>query len=213
MVLCIYCIVIINGFCMMSFEMLASKIIAPYYGNALPIWGTIISLFMVSLAIGAMIGGVISQRRANMNTLLCMLLLLALTSIYFNIFHHAILDFNHMLSVSNNAKMTLSLIALFAPFTIVSGMITPYAIQILTNTGKQSGFTAGLVYFISTLACALGTIATSFYLVVLFSIDTIIMLNTSALLTVTLLTVLFLKRHWFYSDGSSLKNPKTGTIS
>ncbi len=64
--------------------------------------------------------------------------------------------------------------ALFMLPTIVLGMISPYSVRLMVTEADQSGHVAGTLYFVSTLGSALGTLATSFYLVLWFEIDTIL---------------------------------------
>lgn len=64
--------------------------------------------------------------------------------------------------------------ALFFIPTVILGMLSPYSVRLLVKESSQSGQVAGKLYFISTLGSALGTIITSFYLVLWFDINLII---------------------------------------
>jgi hypothetical protein len=52
----------------------------------------------------------------------------------------------------------------------------------LVGSTEESGHIAGRLYFMSTLGSALGTLATSFYFVLWFEMNTILTLLTAALL-------------------------------
>jgi hypothetical protein len=58
--------------------------------------------------------------------------------------------------------------------TVFSGMVSPYAVRLLIENVEKSGRSAGRLYFASTLGSAGGTILTTFYLVLFFDINTII---------------------------------------
>ena len=45
-----------SGFIIMSVELLGGRILAPYFGSSIYVWGSIISIFMVALAMGYLIG-------------------------------------------------------------------------------------------------------------------------------------------------------------
>ena len=60
-------------------------------------------------------------------------------------------------------------------------MISPYSVRLLVTDSKKSGQVAGILYFVSTLGSALGTIVTSFYLVLAFDVNTIISTFASTL--------------------------------
>jgi hypothetical protein len=53
-------------------------------------------------------------------------------------------------------------------------MVSPYAIRILVTTKESSGRDAGYLYFVSTLGSSIGTLLTSFYLVLWFEVNTIL---------------------------------------
>jgi hypothetical protein len=76
---------------------------------------------------------------------------------------------------------------LFVVPTVIMGMISPYSVRMLVRNTRHSGQVAGVLYFVSTLGSAIGTLATSFYLVLWFEINTIITLLTAALLAMAVL--------------------------
>jgi hypothetical protein len=42
----------INGFVIMSIELLGGRVLAPYFGSSVHVWGSIITVFMLSLSLG-----------------------------------------------------------------------------------------------------------------------------------------------------------------
>ena len=77
-----------------------------------------------------------------------------------------------------------SLVASTVPFipTAILGMIAPYSVRLVVESTTTSGQVAGALYFVSTLGSALGTLMTSFYLVLWFDMNTIISVMIAALL-------------------------------
>jgi len=65
------------------------------------------------------------------------------------------------------------MILFFIPTSIL-GMIAPYSVRLLVQSTHGSGHVAGKLYFISTLGSAVGTLATSFYLVLWFEVNQIL---------------------------------------
>jgi len=61
----------------------------------------------------------------------------------------------------------------FVP-TAICGMVSPYAVRLLVTEYRQSGQVAGLLYFVSTLGSAAGTLLTSFYLVLYLDVAQIL---------------------------------------
>ena len=66
-----------------------------------------------------------------------------------------------------------SIVLYFVP-TSMLGMISPYSIRLLVETREQSGHMAGLLFFVSTIGSAAGTLGTSFYLVLWFEVNQIL---------------------------------------
>ena len=52
----------VSGFCIMTIEMLGARILSPYFGGSLSVWGSIITIFMLALALGYLLGGRLSTR-------------------------------------------------------------------------------------------------------------------------------------------------------
>jgi hypothetical protein len=72
-------------------------------------------------------------------------------------------------------------------------MLSPYSVRLLVKSSNESGQIAGKLYFISTLGSALGTITTSFYLVLWFDVNIIIFGFTTILASLGLLAILISK--------------------
>ena len=70
---------------------------------------------------------------------------------------------------------------LFGLPTVILGMISPYSVRLLVENVAESGRVAGALYFVSTLGSALGTLMTSFYFVLWFEVNSIILLLISSL--------------------------------
>jgi hypothetical protein len=53
--------------------------------------------------------------------------------------------------------------------------VSPYAVRLLVTRVHASGRSAGSLYFVSTFGSAAGTLLTSFWLVLLFEVDQILL--------------------------------------
>ena len=85
----------------------------------------------------------------------------------------------------------LASMALFFVPTVILGMISPYSVRLLVTDKDKSGQVAGFLYFVSTLGSALGTIITSFYLVLLFEVNDIIMVCSTVLILLGVSAMVF----------------------
>ena len=62
----IYSLAFCSGFTIMGIELLGGRILAPFFGSSIHIWGSIITVFMVSLSFGYLLGGKLSTRAASL---------------------------------------------------------------------------------------------------------------------------------------------------
>ena len=62
----IYFLAFSSGFCIMGIELLGGRILAPFFGSSVHIWGSIITVFMLSLSLGYLLGGKLSTRNAGL---------------------------------------------------------------------------------------------------------------------------------------------------
>jgi hypothetical protein len=171
-----------GGFVIMALELLGGRVLAPYFGNSIYVWGSIITVFMLSLALGYLIGGRLSMR--NPSLLRFALLFLAGAALIYPLvlYGEALMRviFDHIEDPRYGSLVAAA--ALFMLPTVVLGRISPYSVRLLVTDADRSGHTAGTLYFVSTLGSALGTLLTSFYLVLWFEINTIVTLLAAVLL-------------------------------
>ena len=166
-----------SGFFVMSVELLSSRILAPYFGSSIFVWGGILTVFMTFLSVGYLLGGMLSTQRPRLWKLACLLAAEALLTLPV-IAAEPVLEQLSLAVPDPRYGSLLGSLILFAIPTTLTGMISPYAIRLLVRGIGSSGREAGLVYFVSTLGSAAGTIATGFYLVLILDIYKIIALLT-----------------------------------
>ena len=61
----IYCVAFVIGAIVMSFEMLGSRYLNPYFGNGIYTWAALISTVLAALATGYFLGGFIADRSVS----------------------------------------------------------------------------------------------------------------------------------------------------
>ena len=175
----------------MAVELLSGRILAPNFGNSIYVWGGVITVFMLALSIGYLLGGQLSMHAPSVRKLGALLIAAAVSTLPVVIWGDPVLDwlFDHVRDPRYGSLAASSLL-FFLP-TVISGSISPYAIRLLVTQLQASGKSAGHLYFVSTFGSAAGTICTSFYLVLLFEVNQIFlgMMSISALLGTIAMTV------------------------
>ena len=178
----ILCLAFTSGFIIMSVELLGGRILAPYFGSSIYVWGSIITIFMMALSVGYLIGGRLSLHQPSLFRygLFFIIAAIALTPII--IFANAWMDAVFIrVEDPRYGSLVASTVLFFIP-TAILGMIAPYSVRLVVESATTSGQVAGALYFVSTLGSALGTLMTSFYLVLWFDMNTVISVMIVALL-------------------------------
>jgi hypothetical protein len=165
-----------SGFLLMSFEMLSGRILAPTFGSSIYVWGAIISIFMVALSLGYLLGGRLSLRNPSMGRLCFLHALSGFVMLPVLIFEIPVLDGIFEITQDPRLGSLLAGMVLFFAPAVACGMVTPYAVRLLVEDAQDAGFYAGLQYFFSTFFSAAGTLLTSFYFVLIFDVDHIVLL-------------------------------------
>ena len=179
-----------SGFIIMSIELLGGRILAPYFGSSIYVWGSIITVFMVALSVGYLIGGQLSLHRPNLARYGLFFVAAAVMATPTIAFGDALMDWVfERIADPRYGSLMAATILFFIP-TAILGMIAPYSVRLLVTESHSSGKVAGGLYFVSTLGSALGTLLTSFYLVLYFEINQILITMSSVLLVCFVISVL-----------------------
>ena len=181
------------GFSIMTVELLGGKILSPYFGGSVYVWGIIITIFMLALSIGYLVGGKLSLKEPNTRKYGVIFIVAALTTLPLVIWHAELSDWVFMQIEDPRYGSLVTSVILFLVPTTIMGMVAPYSVRLLVANAESSGQTAGFLYFVSTLGSALGTIMTSFYLVLWFELDNILYGVTVVLALVGVVAILFPK--------------------
>ena len=165
-----------SGYFVMALELLAGRLLAPYFGTGIYVWGGVITLFMIALALGYLLGGRLSVAQPRVRVLGALLLVAAAAALPIVAFGDDTLKaiFEHISDPRYGSLAACG--ALFFLPTLLSGTVPPYAIRLLVSDTQRTGLSAGWLWFVSTFGSAAGTIVTSFYLVLLLELNQIILL-------------------------------------
>jgi hypothetical protein len=162
-----------SGYYVMAVELLSGRILAPSFGNSIYVWGGIITVFMLALSLGYLLGGQLSLFAPTTRRLGLVLIAAAVASLPIVLVGDRVLDwiFDHVRD-PRYASLLASGLLFFIP-TAISGMVSPYAVRLLATSVHSTGRSAGVLYFVSTFGSAAGTILTSFYMVLWFEVNQI----------------------------------------
>jgi spermidine synthase len=167
-------IVFISGAVLMSLEIIGSRVLAPYFGNSIFVWGSLISVVLAALSIGYYWGGRLSAYNPSFARLRLLLLIPGFLIFFLPFIYPAVNLWIAGIDFGARYNPLLASTIFFLLPGVFLGTISPYAIRLAATTLSMVGSTAGTLYAISTGGSIFGTLLTAFYLIPLIGVSNII---------------------------------------
>jgi len=177
-------LVLICGGVLMSIEILGSRLISPYFGNSIYVWGSLISVVMGALSLGYYLGGRLADRRPSMPLLGGIIVVAGLLTITLRYVSPVVCETAWRAGLGPRFGALAASIALFFLPGMLLGMVSPFAVRLGTQAVGDVGKTAGVLYALSSLGSIVGTLLTAFVLIDLMGVSTIV-LSLGAVLILT----------------------------
>lgn len=153
----------------LAVEFGASRLLAPYFGTSLYVWGVLIGLELVYLSIGYVVGGRLADRFPRPDLLYQLVAWAGLWIGLIPLVSYPILIASQQgfktLDAGLVAGTLAAVVLLFAAPVILLGCVSPFAIRLLLTDVARGGNTAGAVYALSTAGSILGTFIPVFWLI------------------------------------------------
>ena len=197
-----------SGAALMSLEMIGFRVVQPSFGNDIYVYGSLISVFLGGLALGAFVGGRLADREPSFGMLAGVLGLAGVLVLLVPLVDDLVMGWTFPdegapqpveWDETGRAKMDdyqypdlrwpvlgCGAILFLAP-AILLGMVTPYAAKLLIRTIPHVGAGVGYISGVSTTGAIFGTLGTTFYLIGLLDTPGILVSNGLALLAMALL--------------------------
>ena len=177
----------------MILELCGSRMVAPYFGTSLIVWTALIGIIMTSLCVGNWLGGSIADKRPEGKLLGRILIfaavIIALTAYLSNYILIGIQELGLNLYMSSVAAAA----AIFAPASLLLGMVSPFVARLAMQNVDSSGAVVGRLSALNSAGSILGTFLGGFVLISLFPSGVILMLLASG---IALLSVLVYTGAW-----------------
>ena len=166
-------IVFVCGAALMSLEIVAARVLAPAMGNSIFVWGSVISSVMIALSLGYWIGGHLADRFGASRTLAPIIAAGGVLTILAPMVAAPVLPWAADLGPRAGALAASALI-FFLP-SLLLAMVTPLGVRLASAKGlAHIGRSAGALSSISTAGSIVGTLATSFWLIPMLSLEPLI---------------------------------------
>lgn len=171
------------GAVIMIIELLAVRILSPYYGASYVVWTMLIGLMMFGLSSGYFIGGIVADKKVSIKILS---IIIFLAGVYIGIIANLkeiLLSFFQIYIRNIVFGTFVSSLVILIPPIVLLGMVSPYIIKIKINCLSNVGINVGKLFALSTIGSIVGTFVTGFLLIPNYS-------NTQILITISIILII-----------------------
>src|SRR5436853_768068 len=183
-------LVFVSGMTSLALELSASRLLGAYFGTSLFIWANLIGLILVYLTIGYFVGGRLADRYPSTQVLCLLTAAAALSIAVLPFISESVLAWSvtglAQVSVSIFLSSLLGTILLFAVPVTLLGLVSPFAIRLVTKDVGQSGRTSGSLYAISTAGSILGSFLPVLWLIPTFGVRRTLLIFSTLLFAASL---------------------------
>lgn len=148
----------------MILELIASRLLSPYFGSSNLVWTSIIGIILLSNSIGNYIGGKIADKDCSKSNLKLTLKIAGIVVLVIPFIQEFILLGVSAMFSSIKIGAILSAILLFFIPSMLFGFFSPIIIKLKMNDLESVGSTSGRIYAIATIGSLTGTFLGGFFL-------------------------------------------------
>ncbi|GAF81716.1 unnamed protein product, partial [marine sediment metagenome] len=178
--------VFLCGAVVMTFELVGSRVLGPYFGTSIFVWTSLIGIILGSLSLGYYLGGKIADKNPKLNYLSFIIFLSSISiGLTIPIKDPLLIILQTNLTDIRIASVFASFI-LFSPTSVLLGMVSPYAVKLKIDNLNTSGSIVGNLYAISTTGSIVGTFLSGFYLIPQFGTNKLLILLSVTLIIISL---------------------------
>ena len=179
--------VFLCGAVVMALELTASRILAPYFGNSIFVWGSLIGVVLTGMSAGYYIGGRVADKRPDFGTFCLVVLTAGIFVLLIPLVTPVVFDLIISLNLGERIPPLIASVAILAMPSFLLGMVSPYAIRLAAKTLSDLGNLAGKLYSLSTAGSIFGTFVTAFILIPELGIVKILQVSGIVLVGLSLL--------------------------
>ena len=173
--------VFVAGAVLLGVEIAASRVLAPFFGNSLFVWGALIGVVLTGLAVGYWAGGALADRLPSPLLMLGALAAGAAAVLAIPLVDDPVLEAVVRWDPGPRADPLVAAVLLFGLPSVVLATATPIAVRLVTRSVATLGRSAGRLFAVSTAGSIAGTFATAFWLVPELGTDQLLAFAAAAL--------------------------------
>lgn len=169
-------VVFLTGACVLIIEIVATRILSPYYGNTIFTVSSVIGIVLAALSVGYYFGGKYADKYPTEKVFYSIILISGLSVILLHLLALFLLpSLGYSLSIVSGP--IISAIILFFIPSLLLGTLSPFAIKLQGQHFPEKGIGSitGEIFFWSTLGSIFGSLFAGFVLIPQFGISQIIL--------------------------------------
>ncbi|MEE8105613.1 MAG: fused MFS/spermidine synthase [Planctomycetota bacterium] len=185
--------VFVASACVMSVEILSTRLAARYLGSSLYTWTSAIGVVLAGISLGNYIGGRIADRFPPKKTLSRLFVLSSLFCVLIPILNRWVGDWRALEALSWPARIFWHFVLTFlAPATLL-GTMGPVVATMALDLGRATGRTIGTIYAWGAIGSIVGTFLAGFFLVAAMGTEGAVLLIAGVL---ALVGIVYSRKSW-----------------
>ncbi len=152
----------LSGAVVMVLEILGFRMLAPYFGYSVYVWGSLIGIVMVALSAGYYIGGKIADKKQDLVIIYSAIMASAVYNIGVLFFYRQLFESLYGLGSIYGSLVGTTIV--YGPPMLLLSMVSPFFIKAISKA-DDVGTSAGKIYSISTAGSIFGVFFSTFFLI------------------------------------------------
>jgi len=185
-----------TGAIVLVIEVVAVRILAPYFGNTLFSVSSVLSVVLLALSAGYWVGGNMADKNPKREIFYGIILASGGLLLLMEVVRNLVLEvISRYFSISIGPLLAATVLFIGPAFLL--GMLSPFAIKLKSIENKEAGIgrVTGGIFFWSTLGSISGSLSAGFLLIPFFGVN-VIMLSIGAILIIMGATPLLFRKYF-----------------
>lgn len=178
--------VILVGIAITALELAAARLMAPFFGSTIFVYGSAIGIVLTALAIGYWLGGRVADQRPSRAILSLIITVAGLSAACIPVSFRAVAASVDAIGASRGVPVgilvVVSMAVLFTIPIVALGSVSPFALRLSLRAVNESGRWSGLLSGASTFGSILGTFLATFITIPLLGTRQTILLAAGILI-------------------------------
>ncbi len=177
-----------TGAVILAVEVLAVRVLSPYFGNTMYSFSSILSVMLAGLSLGYWRGGRLADASPNTRSFYLHVAKAGFSVVVVQFLSYIVLPLLAVFLSLRSGPLVASLVLFFVPGYLF-GLLSPYVIKLrsVAHPERGVGTVSGEVYFASTLGSIVGSLMSGFVLVPSFGVSLSMFLLGGVVLAVGLI--------------------------